>query len=47
MLGSWNRVDGAGGGTRTRNPLQGKDFKSFAYTNSATPARLSSMVLWV
>src|SRR4051812_12815152 len=33
-------VAGAEGGNRTRTPLRTQDFKSWASTNSATPARL-------
>ena len=31
---------GAEGGNRTRTPLKAQDFKSWASTNSATPARI-------
>lgn len=31
---------GTEGGNRTRTPLRAQDFKSWASTNSATPARL-------
>ena len=36
---------GAGGGGRTHKPFRATDFKSAAYTDSATPARDSSLLM--
>lgn len=38
-----SKTNGTGDGNRTRTTLRSQDFKSWASTNSATPARLKRL----